>query len=203
MANFLPVTLTDEGFIRGAGRLLYAAITQAMPIQVSDIVDLTVYNAQAGWTDLGATKTGIQISFNATGEESFDIDQVYGDIDAYPNGWSMEVATSLAEVTMNRLAFAWEQATVAVVGVVGGNEKQTNFGTPMYYTKRKLAVLFQRPNGKIRAFVLRKAQRMPQDSTLTYAKTGEQQAIPMRFRCLPDLSVSEPTARFAFVTDQQ
>src|SRR4029077_10496001 len=119
----------------------------------------------------------------ATGEESFDVDQVFGDIDALPNGWSMEVATSLAEVTLDRLAFAWEQLTVVTTAVVGGNEKQTNFGTPLNYTKRKMAVLFQPPNGKIRAFVLSKAQRMPQDPTLTYAKTGEQQAIPMLFRC--------------------
>lgn len=203
MANFLPVTINDEGFIRGAGRILYAVITQAMPIQVSDIVDLTVYNAKAGWTDLGATKTGIQITYNASGEEAFDVDQVYGDLDAIPNGWTMEVATALAEVTLDRLAFAWEQITVATVAVVGGNEKQAQFGTPLNYTKRKMAVLFQRPNGKIRAFVFRKVQRMPQDSVLTFAKTGEQQSIPMRFRCLPDLSVAEPTGRFCLVTDQQ
>lgn len=202
MANFLPVTINDEGFIRGAARILYASITQAMPTQVADIVDLTVYNAQSGWFDLGATKSGIQITYNATAEDSFDVDQVYGDIDALPNSWTMTVVTQLAEVTLDRLAFAWEQVTVATLSKTGGNEKQTNFGTPLNYTKRKMAVLFQRPNGKIRAFVFRRAQRTTQDSALTYAKTGDQQSIPLTFRCLPDLSVSEPTARFAFVTDQ-
>lgn len=202
MANFLPVTINDEGTIRGAARIMYAAVTQALPTQVADVIDLTLYQAQSGWTDLGATKDGIAITFNATGEEAIDVDQVYGDIDAFPNGWSMEVATSLAEATLNRIAFAWEQITVATVAKTGGNEKQTNIGTPLNYTKRKIAVLFQKPSGKIRMIVLVKAQRMPQDSTLTFAKTGPQQTIPMRFRCLPDLSISEPTARFAFITDQ-
>jgi hypothetical protein len=202
MANFLPVTLNDEGTIRGAARIMYAAVTQALPTQVADVVNLSTYVGASGWFDLGATKDGITITFNATGEEAIDVDQVYGDIDAFPNGWSMEVATSLAEVTLDRLAFAWEQITVATVAKIGGNEKQTNFGTPLFYTKRKMAVLFQKPSGKIRMFVFVKAQRMPQDSTLTFAKTGPQQTIPMRFRCMPDLSIAEATARFAFVTDQ-
>lgn len=182
---------------------MYAAVTATLPIQVADVINLSTYVAQSGWNDLGATKDGITITFNASGEEAIDVDQVYGDIDAFPTGWTMEVATSLAEVTLDRLAFAWEQVTVAINARVGGNEKQANFGTPQFYTKRKLAVLFQRPSGKIRMFVFVKAQRMPQDSTLNFAKTGEQQTIPMRFRCLPDLSIAEPTARFAFVTDQQ
>lgn len=202
MANFLPVTLNDEGTIRGAGRILYAAVTQALPTQVADVVNLSTWVAAAGWTDLGATKNGITITYNASGEEAIDVDQVYGDIDAFPNGWTMEVATELAEATLDRLAFAWEQITVATVAKTGGNEKQTNIGTPQFYTKRKLAVLFQRGNGKVRMFVFAKAQRMPQDSSLSFAKTGPQQTIPMRFRCLPDLSIAEPTARFAFVTDQ-
>lgn len=202
MANFLPVTLNDEGTLRGAGRIMYAAVTQALPAQVADVINISTFVAMSGWTDLGATKDGISITFNASGEEAIDVDQVYGDIDAFPNGWTMEVATSLAEATLDRLAFAWEQITVVTLAKAGGNEKQTNFGTPQFYTKRKLAVLFQRPTGKIRMFVFVKAQRMPQDSTLNFAKTGPQQTIPMRFRCLPDLSISEPTQRFAFVTDQ-
>lgn len=203
MANFLPVTLNDEGFIRGAARLLYAAVTQTMPTQVADIIDLTANLAVSGWTDLGATKTGIQITYNASGEEAFDIDQVYGEIDALPNGWTMEIATALAENTVDRLAFAFEQITVVTLAKTGGNEKQMGVGTPQNYQKRKMAVLFQRPNLKIRAFVFRKVQRMPQDTTLNFAKTGEQQTIGMRWRCLPDLSVSEPTQRFALITDQQ
>lgn len=203
MANFLPVTYNDEGFIRGPARLLFAAVTQAMPIQVADVIDLTVNFAQAGWSDLGATKTGIQITYNATGEEAFDIDQVFGDLDALPNGWSLEIATALAENTLNRQAFAFEQLTVVTAAVVGGSEKTFNIGTPLNYTKRKMAVAFQRPNGKIRLYVFRKTQRMPQDTTLSFAKTGEQQTIGMRWRCLPDLSVAEPTARFATVFDQQ
>lgn len=203
MANFLPVTLNDEGIIRGAARIMYAAVTQALPTQVADVIDLTVYNAMAGWSDLGATKTGIQITYNTSGEDTIDVDQVYGDIDSFPQGWTMTVSTALAEATLDRIAFAWEQITVATVAKTGGNEKQINIGTPLNYRKRKLAVLFQRPNGKIRMFVFTKAQRQAQDSQLSFAKTGDQQTIPISFRCLPDLSIAEPTARFAFITDQQ
>lgn len=203
MANFLPVGVNDEGTIRGAARLMYAAVTQTLPIQVADVINLSTYVAATGWSDLGATKTGITITYNTSGEDTIDVDQVYGDLDSFPQGWTMSIATALAETTLDHLAFAWEQITVAINAVVGGNEKQINVGTPLNYHKRKLAVLYQRPNGKIRMFVFTKVQRQAQDSALVFAKTGDQQTIPMTFRCLPDLSIAEPTARFAFVTDQQ
>jgi len=44
-----------------------------------------------------------------------------------------------------------------------------------------MAVLFQRPTGQIRAYVFRIMQRMPQESSITHAKTGEQISIPVRF----------------------
>jgi hypothetical protein len=84
LTDFFRTDVNDRSFIRGAARLLYAAEDVSAPTQISDIISLTsgtLYDAQADWTDLGATKTGIQISVNNT-EEAFDIDQVLGDIQA-------------------------------------------------------------------------------------------------------------------------
>lgn len=67
-----------------------------------------------------------------------------------------------------------------------------------------MAVGFRRPNtGKIRLHAFRKAQRAPQESTVTYNKTGEQQSIPVRWRILPDTSVAETRQRFGTTFDQQ
>jgi hypothetical protein len=199
--NFYPTTVNDESFVRGPARIMYANITIGFPTLIGNVVNLSTYAAMANWNDLGATRSGVQISVNNT-EESFDIDQILGDIDTLPTSWEASVSTQLAEMTLDRLSFAWENITVLTVSQGSGPEKNMTFGTPLSYTKRRLAVGFVRPSGKIRLFVFRKVQRAPQESTITYAKTGEQQTVPVRWKALPDLSVIDPYQRFFSVFDQ-
>ena len=202
MTDFFRTDVNDRSFIRGAARLLYADDSQAAPTRISDIISLTsgtLYDAKAGWTDLGATKTGIQISVNNT-EEAFDIDQVLGDIDSLPTAWEVSVGTQLAEFTPEKLQVAWEGSAITTNAA---SEEVISFGQPASYTKRRLAVLFQRPNGNIRAYAFWKVQRLPQESTVTHAKTGEQVSIPVRFRVMPDTTITDPYARFFSIFDQE
>lgn len=206
MGAFLRTNLTDEGFIRGAARLVVAPYeTQTFPSKISDIITLTTgttqYDAVSAWSDLGATKTGIQVVRN-NAEETFDVDQIQGDIASAPTNWEMNVGTALAEVTLERLAEAWEGGTITTNTTVTPNEKALPLGQPVSYTQKRLCVLFQRPNGKIRAYCFRKVQRMPQESAFTYQKTGEQQSIPMRWRCLADDTIADINARFGVIYDQ-
>ncbi len=187
----------DTNFIRGAGRIMWAGTTVAFPTSVTDIVNGSTYDAQAGWVDMGATKTGITVSVNNT-EETFDVDQILGDLDSRPTGWEVSVATSLAEMTLARMQLAWEGSAIATVG----SEQQMGVGQPAAYQKRRLAVLFQKPNGKIRAFVFRRVQRMPQESAIAFNKTGEQQSIPVRFRALADTSIADVQSRYFMIYDQ-
>lgn len=188
----------DENFIRGAGRIMWAGTTVAMPDGIDDMINLSTYDAAVGWNDLGATKTGITITVNNT-EETFDVDQILGDLDSRPTGWEVTVATALAEMTLERLQFAWEGGAIAT----GGGIRSMGVGQPATYTRRRLAVLFQKPNGKIRAFVFRNAQRTPQESAIAFNKTGEQQSVPVRFRALADTSVAEVRERIFMIFDQQ
>lgn len=202
MADFFRTSVDDRSFIRGAARLLIASTSVAAPTQINDIIVTasggTQYDAQTGWTDLGATKTGIQISVNNT-EETFDVDQIYGDIDSLPTNWEVSVTTQLAEFTPERLQICWEGSAITTAN----QEQSISFGAPTSYTRRRLAVLFQRPNGKIRAYSFRKVQRLPQESTVTHNKTGEQIAVPAAFRVLPDFAVTDPKARFFTIFDQE
>lgn len=206
MADFFRTDVNDRSFIRGAARLLYAdpTVTTA-PTAIGDIIYLASgagydqYDPKTGWTDLGATKTGIQISVNNT-EETFDVDQIYGDIDSLPTNWEVSVGTQLAEFTPEKLEVAWEGTSLSTNGA---GEEEISFGQPSYYTRRRLAVLFQRPNGNIRAYSFRKVQRLPQESTVTHNKTGEQIAVPVQFRVLPDFDVTDPRARFFTIFDQE
>lgn len=184
-------------FIRGAARLMWAALSQAFPTAITDIIAASSFDAQSGWNDLGATKSGIQVIVNNT-EETFDVDQILADIESRPTGWQYAIATQLAEMTLARLQVAWEGGTVNVVG----SESQMGLGGPTVYTKRRVAVIFQRSDGKLRAFVARRAQRTPLESSIDFNKTGPQQSVPLRFNCLADTSIADVTTNAIMVFDQ-
>jgi hypothetical protein len=199
---------TDDAFIRGAGRILIAPEAQAFPADISGIIELSAtpmtgaqYDPKTGWTDLGATKTGIQITVN-NAEETFDVDQILGDIASAPTSWEVSVGTQLAEFTLERMAIAWEGSAITTDATPTPDEKELGVGEPSSYTKRRLAVLYQRPSGLIRAFIFRKVQRMPQESSVTFQKTGEQISIPVRWRALADTTVADAKKRFFIVRDQ-
>lgn len=203
MPSFYPVTLSDEGFIRGPARFMWAGTTIGFPTTVANIVNLSTYVAMSGWNDLGATKTGVTISHSGA-EESFEVDQVLGEFESLPTSWEMSVQTSLAEATLDRLAIAWEERDPSSVAFgTNPSEKQMDLGAPLSFTRRRLAVLYRRSNGKIRATIFRKAQLSPQESTTVYNKTGEQQSFVARFRCLQDLSITDELQRFGAIFDQQ
>lgn len=188
----------DKNFIRGAARIMWAGMTIVFPGDVSDIINLSTFDPITGWNDLGATKTGITITHNNT-EETFDVDQVFGDIDARPTGWEVMVATALSEMTLAKLQLAWEGSAQGT-GTAGS--ATLGVGQPLFYTRRRLAVLFQRQNNQIRAFVFRQVTRTPQESSLLFSKTGEQQTVAVRFRALADTSVVDVNSRYFTVFDQ-
>lgn len=163
---------------------------------------MSLYDATSAWNELGATKTGIQISVNNT-EENFDVDQILGNLSTAPVTWEVSVQTALAEMTLDRLSLAWEGTPVITDATPpSGPEKVLHIGAPTAYTERRLAVLFQRPNGKIRGYFFRRVNRAPQESAVTHNKTGEQISVPVRFNCIADLSVTEARQRYFTIRDQ-
>src|SRR3990172_7688576 len=190
MADFFRTGITDDNFIRGAARLLVAGTTIAFPTGVSDVINLSTFDAQTGWTDVGATKTGITVTRNNT-EETFDVDQILGDIDSRPVTYEQSVATALAEVTLENFQLAWEGGAI----ITSGSFRQMGVGEPSIYTRKRLAVIFQKANGKLRMHAFRKVQRTAQESAVPYNKTGEQQSIPVAFRALADTSIADVNTR--------
>lgn len=197
MADFFRTGITDDNFIRGAARLLVAGMTITFPTAVSDVINLSTFDAQTGWVDVGATKTGITITRNNT-EETFDVDQILGDIDSRPVSYEQTVATALAEVTLENLQLAWEGGPISS----SGGFRTMGVGEPAVYTRKQLAVIFQKANGKLRMHAFRKVQRSAQESAIPYNKTGEQQSIPVTFRALADTSIADVNIRTQVIFDQ-
>jgi hypothetical protein len=208
MSVFLQTDLDNEwAFVRGAARLMIAPEDDVFPTEISDIVDLasgaSQYDAAGNWTDLGATKTGIQVSINHA-EETFDVDQILADIESVPVNWECSVQTALAEMTLEHLQVAWEggEITTNAATTSGVDERAMGYGQPTKYTRRVLAVLYKSDVDLIRAFVFRRVQLMPIESQVTFNKTGEQISIPVQFKALADTSIDTLNERF-FVTYEQ
>jgi hypothetical protein len=204
MGTFHRTDLSDEwAFVRGAARILIADEDVTFPDEINDIIVTasggTQYDAQSDWTDLGATKTGIQVSVN-NAEETFDVDQIIGDIDSAPVNWEASVQTALAEMTLEHLQVTWEGSDIATNTTPTPDERAMGYGQPDEYTRRRLAVLFKNRNDKIRAF--RKVQLQPVESAVAFNKTGEQVSIPVQFKCLADDTIDDVKQRFFMIYEQ-
>jgi len=201
--DFYKTSINDETILRGPARLLWAGITVAMPTTIAGIVNLSTFVAQSGWNDLGATKTGVQIERNNT-EQTIDVDQILTDLDSFPQGWTLTVQTSLSEMNLENLSLAWQGSPVQSMTAEGAaaTQKKMGLGAPIFYIRRRLAVLHQKSNGLLRAVVLRKVNRAPQASSLSHDKAGDQLTAPVSFTAFADLSVSDVDFRFGEVWDQ-
>jgi hypothetical protein len=206
MGSFLRTDLDNEwAFVRGAARILAADEDQTFPDTLDDIIVLTSgvtqYDAQTGWEDLGATLTGINISINHA-EETFGVDQVLGDIDSVPTSWECSVSTALAENTLEHFQLAWEGSDIATNATPTPNERTMGYGQAESYTRRKLAVLYKNSDDLIRAFVFRRVQLQPVESSIAFNKTGEQISIPVQFKALADTSIADVKSRFFTIIEQ-
>jgi hypothetical protein len=208
MGNFFrgrhPITY-ERGFVQGAGRILYAPAGTPMPDSIGDVVVMTTgatqYDLVAPWTEIGFTKTGINITRN-NAEEDFDVDQVNGSIRRRPNNWEMSVGTQLAEATLETFQLAWELGPITSNTPATGDlvERRVGLGAPPAYTERLIAVLFQFPpepsgaapgtDALVRAWVFGRCYKAAQESGLTLQKTGEQVSLPVRWNAQADTSKS-------------
>lgn len=197
-----PITY-ERGFVQGAGRILFAPAGTAMPDSIEDMIVLTAgitqYDLVTPWTEVGFTKTGINITRN-NAEEDFDVDQVSGSIRRLPTNWEMSVGTQLAEATLETFQLAWELGPITTTtGTAPAlDQRKVGFGAPTSYTERLVAVLFQFPPEKsgpapgtaalIRAWIFGRCYRAAQESGMTLQKTGEQVSLPVRWNAQADTS---------------
>jgi len=201
----------EQGFVQGAGRILVNSDLTVIPDGIEDFVNLTagatIFDPAGTWTDVGFTKTGINITRNNS-EETFDVDQYRGDIKRRPSNWEMSVGTQLAEATLETFQRAWTLGAIAAVSKTGGqrSERQVGLGAPSVYQDLQVCVLFQFPlvtgtYGIIRAWWFRHCQIAAQESGFTLQKTGEQVSLPTRWNALADPAAPEGS-EFGMILEQ-
>ena len=190
--TFLKVNGTNV--VKGAGRMMIADTSADHPTAIADVIDLTagatLYDAQADWTDVGATTGGIVIT-RGFETEGYTVDQVQGDLGEDVTGWTNTVETSLAETTPENFQLAWVGSAITTDTTVTTNDEETiHFGDPEFIPQRKLSVLFQDRHGLIRLYAFRLVQRAGDDSALTHEKGGDPLSLPVMFRAFPDTAAT-------------
>jgi hypothetical protein len=225
MTDFQRVDLDDNwAFVRGAARLLICDTTMSFPEQINDVINLASgaqqYDVKEGWEDLGATKSGIQIS-TSVDEETISLD-LDGSINPQPTKNSCRVRTELAEMTMERIRLVWNGSDIenAISPLypeeelypeedlfLGDSEddssRQVGVGTPHRRESKRLAVLFKSPNtGLIRAFVFRKVEISGSEASMEFNKVGSQQTLPIEFIAAPDFAQTDIKSRFFLIFEQ-
>lgn len=188
----------ERGFVQGAGRILIAPYNGGAdyPAGIEDIIVLTaggtLYDVVAPFEEVGFTKTGINITRN-NAEEDFDVDQLTASIKRRPSNWEMSVGTQLAEGSLETFKTAWELGPISTVTKTSPqlSERHMGLSAPTSYVERMVVVLFQFPDGTIRAWVFRNCTRAAQESGMTLQKTGEQVSLPTRWnaQAVPDMPV--------------
>jgi hypothetical protein len=88
----------------------------------------TTVAGTAGWTDVGYTQDGLEVSTDPSFGE-VEVDQLLDAVKIFKDGMSLSVSTTFAEATLQNLLFAWGQqsstfgstATDASIVIDGGS----------------------------------------------------------------------------------
>jgi hypothetical protein len=206
----LPGTPVAITFVSALGNqdvgLLTA--TSALTGGTTPAINITVstpgqglYDPQGLWTTPGGTKNGVNSVMN-NDEETFTIDQQLTPIATQPSTWTWTIATSLAEVTMENLALAWDMGPVTVNATPATPEKRVGMGAPLAYTQRRVAIVHRRVSGLLRMHFFYQCSRNPAETTLGYQATGDQQSVPFNMTAYADDYVSDQYSNVGFILDQ-
>ncbi len=209
-----PIVVTFAGAnAPGAQPLILAQSNPGLTGGTSPAVTVTrttsgigPWDPVAGWTDVGSTRGGVNVGRNNT-ESLIDVDQILASLTAIPDQWEMTIATSLAETTFENVQLAWEGGLITVDSSQSPNERHLGLGQPLAYASRRLAVFHQKVLGpsqnRVRAHIFRSVTRSPQNSTLDYMKTGNQQVLAHTWRAVADQNVADPAYRFGEIIESQ
>lgn len=194
-----------QPLITASGAGLTGGTTPAVGV-VRTTAGFGLYDPVGSWVELGSTRGGVRISRNNT-ETTIDVDQIQAALLSVPDEWEMTIETQLAETTLENVQIAWEGGSITTDITQTPNERHLGLGNPSAYTQRRVAVVHQKTigtsAGKLRAHVARITTRSPVNSTLEFAKSGNQSTLPLTLRCYADPTVSDPKFSFGEILDQQ
>lgn len=160
--------------MRGPAKILYAAGTLPMPTRIEQIIDPTGGAPASGWSSLGFTRGGINVTKTKDKQVLNDLDQLVGDYDQRMTNRSYRITTQLAEVyDRTQLGIALEAGTPTQVSTTGPTQVMVPLDAGSNQSvERRVAVVYPKDTvGKAYAFVFRRAQPGGGDQTFRFDKS--------------------------------
>lgn len=181
--------------LRGPAKILYGPSGLGMPNRIEDVINPTTGAAATGWTPLGLTRGGINVTKNPEVAVRDDVDQILGAYDADITDRSYGITTQLAEVLdRTQWSVAWEMGSATVVSTTGATQTmQLLDDGDNKMTERRWAVVFpKQADGKVLAFVFRRGQVVGGEKTLRFDKSDPASpALELRF--FPEIATTIPS----------
>lgn len=172
--NVLENSIQLLNTLRGPAKILYADASVGFPTLIENVINASTGAPGASWVAFGLTRGGVNVTKNLDITPRDDVDQILGTYDQDITGRSYAVTTQIAEVMNNtdQLAIA---ADMAAASIIGTSATQTMRGLDDGDNKtqeRRWAVVYPKAtNGKVFAFVFRRAAVSGGEKTFRFDKT--------------------------------
>lgn len=171
--NILENNINLLNQMRGPAKILYAPGTLPFPTRLEQIIDVTLGAAATGWTMLGLTAGGINVTKTKDKTVLNDLDQIVGDYDQIMTNRSYRVTTQMREVySQSQLGLALEAGTPTQVSTTGPTQVMTPLDSAANQSNEyRLAVVYpKKTEGKAYAFAFRRTQPGGGDQTFRFDK---------------------------------
>lgn len=203
MANLVDTITVDRDHVfKGAAYLVYGNLA-SFPGELESVINPTSYALAAGLTALCPTnEDGVSLTRSSEVSDGIAIDQKNYNLDeGEPDSWTMEMACTLLNTTIDAIKIAWQ--TVEPDDVVGSlvTQKRLSLGAPATFTERQLYVIQEdAKTTRLRVFAFRKV--VPQVDSELNIQSSDATGMPANWKIRPDSAIAEHHGPFGFIFEE-
>lgn len=193
--NILENSVNLLNQLRGPAKILYAPGTLPMPVLVSQVINATTGAAASGWTMLGFTSGGINVTKRKDKQVYDDLDQLIGEYDQRMTNRGYRITTQLREVQdPAQMGLSMEAGVPTVVSTSAATEVMVQLDSGSNQSvERRVAVVFPKDTeGKVFAFVFRRVQPAGGDVTWRFDKS-DPVSPALELVAFPEIATSIPS----------
>lgn len=181
--------------MRGPAKILYAPGTLPMPVRIEQVIDPTGGAPATGWSMLGFTRGGINVTKRKDKQVYDDLDQLIGEYDQRMTNRGYRITTQLREVQdPAQMGLSMEAGVPTVVSTSAATEVMVQLDSGSNQSvERRVAVVFPKDTeGKVFAFVFRRVQPAGGDVTWRFDKS-DPVSPALELVAFPEIATSIPS----------
>lgn len=179
----------------GPAKILYAPASLPMPTRLEQVIDPTGGAPATGWSALGFTRGGINVTKRMDKQTYNDIDQIRGTYAQALTDRGYTISTQLGEVLDRvQMGLAFETGTTTQVSTSGPTQVRTSFDSGANDSApRRVAVVFPKATeGKAMAFVFRSVEPAGGDRVWRFDK-ADQVSPALDLIAFPEIATAIPS----------